>query len=355
MYKLIIRPLFFLRDAEKAHDVMERMIGWMSRSAIFTYILKLLYQVETVENAYFCGLPIQSMVSLPGGFDKNGNKIAFAHHMGYGMIEVGTVTPLPQVGNDKPRLFRLPKDESLINRMGFNNGGLSMLENNIKKFRKSYPKSKILIFPNIGKNKHTPNESAINDYASAYERLFYLSDGYVVNVSSPNTPGLRKLQDNEFQKKLFERFHEINQRNGWKPKPILIKISPNLRNESAIDFFNFIENEPLASGIVGTNTDNTREGVVFSDNKVVEDIGNGGWSGPSLYDRVIELIKLARDNGFTKEIVAVGGINSSKRALDAVLIGARLVQAYTGLVYEGPGLFKRIQKQLIKVDYLWEK
>lgn len=286
------------------------------------------------------GLTFTNSVGLAAGFDKDAKLFDELSAFGFGFIEVGTVTPKAQEGNPKPRMFRLPKDEALINRMGFNNEGADAMVERLKK-RKNFS---VMIGGNIGKNKTTPNESAIADYETCFEKLFNYVDYFVVNVSSPNTPNLRELQDKEPLKKLLSRLKEINSQKK-NPKPILLKIAPDLTNEQLDDIISIVK-ETRIDGVVATNTTISRENVVTDETKI-RTIGNGGLSGKPLAKRSTEVIKyLSEKSNKSFPIIASGGIHTAEDAKEKIKAGATLVQVYTGFIYEGPAIAKKICKGL---------
>jgi dihydroorotate dehydrogenase len=340
MYK-IIRSILFFFDPEKVHyfttDSMHILLKIPGMKWIWTKIFCI--DDKRLETEVF-GIKFPNPVGLAAGFDKNAsmyNDLAFC---GFGFIEIGTVTPKAQPGNDKPRLFRLKADEAIINRMGFNNGGLEQVIPNLKK-----RKTKTIIGGNIGKNKITSNEDAVNDYVLTFEGMFPYVDYFVVNVSSPNTPNLRELQEKEPLKKLLG---ELMKLNAEKPiqKPILLKIAPDLTNEQLDDIVEIVDEVKIA-GVIATNTTISREDLSLSKEKL-EEIGAGGVSGKPLTDRSTEVIRyLSEKSKKSFPIIGVGGIHSEKDALDKLAAGASLVQLYTGFIYEGPGLVKRINKAIL--------
>lgn len=289
------------------------------------------------------GLHFKNPVGLAAGLDKDALVIDELSAFGFGFIEIGTVTPKPQPGNDKPRLFRLKKDQALINRMGFNNSGVKEVAARLRK-----RKSGIIIGGNIGKNKVTPNEEAVNDYLTCFEELHDTVDYFVVNVSSPNTPGLRELQEKEPLKKLLGTLQKENLRKK-KPRPILLKIAPDLTDFQLDDIVEIVK-ETGIEGIIATNTTIDRSGLHTSDQEL-EKIGAGGLSGKPLTIRSTEVIRyLYQRSGGSFPIIGVGGIHSPEDALEKLQAGASLIQIYTGFIYEGPGLIKRINKLLSSVD-----
>jgi dihydroorotate dehydrogenase len=299
--------------------------------------MKGLYQFERkdLEREVF-GLKFKNPVGLAAGFDKNGEFIEEFANFGFGFIEVGTVTPLPQPGNDKPRMFRLPKDEALINRMGFNNKGVDVLARKLKNVRREG----LIIGGNIGKNKNTPNEDAVSDYVKCFDALFDVVDYFVVNVSSPNTPGLRELQEKEPLMHILNTLQNKNLKNGIS-RPILLKIAPDLTNSQLDDIVEIVQETKIA-GLIATNTTISRANLQTTDLVVNE---AGGLSGKPVKNKSTEVIKyLHQKSKGSFPIIGVGGIHSAKDAQEKLDAGASLVQVYTGFIYEGPGLVKSILK-----------
>jgi dihydroorotate dehydrogenase len=296
---------------------------------------------KSLEKEVF-GLKFKNSVGLAAGFDKNGEYIAEMANLGFGFIEVGTVTPLPQPGNPKPRMFRLPDDGGLINRMGFNNLGVDVLVENITKYRK-VTKTPVIIGGNIGKNKITPNDEAVNDYIICFDKLFDVVDYFVVNVSSPNTPGLRELQEKGPLTELLSTLQKRNLKNKIS-RPILLKMAPDLTHEQLDDIVEIVQQTRIA-GVIATNTTISRENLASPDELKNE---MGGLSGKPLTKRSTEVIKyLSEKSKKSFPIVGVGGIHSAEDALTKLNAGASLVQLYTGFIYEGPGLISRINKKII--------
>jgi len=289
------------------------------------------------------GLHFDNPVGLAAGFDKDGKFFHSMAALGFGFIELGTVTPKGQGGNPQPRLFRLPKDEGLINRMGFNNDGVGLLVERLKK--KGKPRN-VIVGGNIGKNKVTPNEKAADDYLYCFEALFPWVDYFVVNVSSPNTPNLRALQDKEPLTKLLSLLMVENNKKEA-PKPILLKIAPDLTEGQLDDILQIVKDTGI-DGIIATNTTISRKGLNESPKKI-EAIGNGGLSGKPVRDRSTEVIKyLYEKSGEELFIIGVGGIVKPEDAMEKLEAGASLVQVYSGLVYEGPMMIRRINKAILK-------
>jgi len=291
----------------------------------------------------FLGIRFKNRVGLAAGFDKNAKYLGELSALGFGFIEIGTVTPKPQAGNDKPRLFRLIEDESVINRMGFNNDGLDVI---VKRLQ-SRPKD-LIVGGNIGKNKVTPNQEAVNDYKICFDKLYDVVDYFVVNVSSPNTPNLRELQDKKPLGEILNALMEMRSAfisTGKICKPILLKIAPDLGNEQLDDVVDIV-NETGIDGIVATNTTISRAGLLTSKEKV-ESIGSGGLSGKILSDRATEVVAYIHKKSSGKiPIIGVGGIHSAKTAQDKINAGAALVQVYSGFIYGGPQMIKDIAKAI---------
>lgn len=287
------------------------------------------------------GLDFPNPIGLAAGFDKDARFFREMSHLGFGHIEIGTVTPMPQDGNPQPRLFRLPKDEALINRMGFNNQGVEACVERLKNFKK--PKH-LILGGNIGKNKWTPNEDAYKDYEICFRALFPYVDYFVVNVSSPNTPNLRDLQEKEPLTRLLKHVLYLNESMEVQ-KPVLLKIAPDLTEGQLEDIADIVKELSLP-GIIVSNTTIDRSGL-SSNETMVDSIGNGGLSGAPLFERSTEILrKMRRLLGDDTVIIGVGGINSPERAQAKLAAGADLIQLYSGMIYEGPGLIRHILKSL---------
>ena len=341
MYK-IVKPIFFSMDPETAHHRVTGGLRSFSKIWRAKSLLKSLYTVNDsrLEREVF-GLKFKNPVGLAAGFDKNAEYIAEMAGMGFGFIEIGTVTPRPQPGNDKPRMFRLVEDEALINRMGFNNQGADVAAGRLKQLK---ARKELIIGGNIGKNKMTPNEEAVNDYIYCFNALFDYVDYFVVNVSSPNTPGLRDLQEKEPLKKILNTLQELNNTKAIQ-RPILLKIAPDL-TDSQLDDIVEIVTETQIAGVIATNTTISRANL-NSDPTLVEEAG--GVSGKPLTKRSTEVIRyLATRSNRSFPIIGVGGIHSAEDAIEKLEAGASLVQVYTGFIYEGPALISKICKGLLK-------
>jgi len=345
MYSLI-KPILFKFDPEKVHYFVTRNLRRFNRFPGGAALSRGLWDLkdERLENEVF-GLKFKNPVGLAAGFDKNADVISEMANLGFGFIEVGTVTPLPQPGNPKPRMFRLPNDGALINRMGFNNLGVDVVAEYIAAYRKSASAAQkgLIIGGNIGKNKVTPNEDAVSDYIKCFDRLFDVVDYFVVNVSSPNTPGLRELQEKEPLLKLLDTLQKRNSKNGTS-RPILLKIAPDLTNEQLDDIVEIVQTAGIA-GVIATNTTISRDNLVSPDKLTSE---MGGLSGKPLTKRSTEVIAyLSKKSKGAFPIIGVGGIHSENDAIEKLNAGASLVQLYTGFIYEGPGLIKRINKKIL--------
>ena len=345
MYRLI-RPLLFKIDPEKAHHLITGNLKLLGSFPGGAALCRALWDIEDarLEKEVF-GLRFKNPVGLAAGFDKNGELIAEMAAIGFGFIELGTVTPLPQPGNPKPRMFRLPTDSGLINRMGFNNDGVDALAEKIATFRKNAIGTQrgLIIGGNIGKNKITPNEDAVNDYTKCFDRLTDVVDYFVVNVSSPNTPGLRQLQEKEPLTRLLDTLQQRNIKNTV-PRPILLKIAPDLTNTQLDDIVEIVTQTGIA-GIIATNTTINRDGLISAPGLIAE---AGGLSGKPLTKRSTEVVRyLAEKSKVAFQIIGVGGIHSPEDAIEKLDAGAALVQLYTGFIYEGPGLIGRINKRIL--------
>jgi dihydroorotate dehydrogenase len=339
MYQFI-KPILFRFDPENIHHLVTGGLRAANRIWGVKSLLKSCFQLEDVRlERDFMGLKFKNPVGLAAGFDKNGDFIEDLAEFGFGFIEIGTVTPLPQPGNDKPRMFRLPSDQALINRLGFNNQGVDVVANRLSRINRKG----MIIGGNIGKNKITPNEDAVSDYIKCFDRLFEVVDYFVVNVSSPNTPGLRELQEKEPLKNILNALQRRNQKNNIS-RPILLKIAPDLSNSQLDDIIEIILETQIA-GVIATNTTISRAGLFSEDNLRNE---SGGLSGMPLKTRSTEVIRyLSEHSGKAFAIIGVGGIHSPEDALEKINAGATLVQIYTGFIYEGPSLVKKILKAII--------
>ena len=341
MYKLL-RPLLFSIDPENVHSLVFRSLAVPLHLPGFRPLLRSMYTLQhaKLERKLF-GLTFKNPVGLAAGFDKDAKLIDALSCFGFGFIEIGTLTPKPQPGNDRPRLFRLPQDQALINRMGFNNEGVEAAVRRLKK-----RSSDIIVGGNIGKNKLTPNEAAHEDYTACFNALYDHVDYFVVNVSSPNTPGLRALQEKEPLTQLLQTVKALSLQKKI-PKPVLLKIAPDLTEGQLDDIVSILESTGI-DGVVATNTTISRDGLETGAAEL-QRIGAGGLSGKPLAKRATEIIRYLRAKlGNDYPIIGVGGIITPEDAMEKLDAGADLVQIYTGFIYEGPGIVKRINEKILK-------
>jgi dihydroorotate dehydrogenase len=343
MYKILVRPLLFLLDAERVHHLTFSIVRFLSGIG-FSGIFRRMYTISDsrLEREVF-GIRFKNPVGLAAGFDKDAKLFNELSDFGFGFVEIGTLTPKPQSGNPKKRLFRLKPDHAIINRMGFNNSGVSDAVERLKK------NHRVLIGGNIGKNKVTPNEEAVNDYLICFDALFDHVDYFVVNVSSPNTPGLRELQDKEpltaLLRQLKERNTDLAEEKSVTEKPILLKIAPDLTDDQLLDIIEIVRTTRI-DGVIATNTTIARKNLKSD---LIQTEEKGGLSGKPLGKRSTEVIRfLAEKSSGAFPIIGVGGIHSTEDALEKLDAGADLVQLYTGFIYEGPGLVKRINQAVLE-------
>ncbi|HET7361916.1 MAG TPA: quinone-dependent dihydroorotate dehydrogenase [Salinimicrobium sp.] len=337
MYKSFIRPLLFRFDPEKIHHFTFDFLQNVFKMPGLPGILKAVYDINDpeLEREVF-GLKFRNPVGLAAGFDKNAKLYQELSGLGFGFVEIGTVTPKPQPGNAKKRLFRLKEDKAIINRMGFNNDGVKAAAERLRKNKN------VLIGGNIGKNKTTPNENAVEDYVICFESLFEVVDYFVVNVSSPNTPNLRELQEKKPLTDLLKILQDKNNRKP-SPKPILLKIAPDLTDSQLKDIIEIVAETKIA-GVIATNTTISRNGLTSENQNET-----GGLSGKPLKSRSTEVIRfLSEKSNKAFPIIGVGGIHSAEDAIEKLEAGASLIQLYTGFIYEGPGLIKEINKRVLQ-------
>jgi dihydroorotate dehydrogenase len=347
LYRAILRPLTFRLDPEAAH---ERLVRWLERaqpSRTFCSLLEHLYGYsdERMEQELF-GLRFRNPIGLAAGFDKNGRLIHILPCLGFGFLEIGTVTFRPQTGNPKPRLFRLPEHQALINRLGFNNEGAERVAERLAKMSKA----SVPLGINIGKSRDVSLEEASEDYLRSFRLLYPYGDYFAINVSSPNTPGLRELQGGERLRELLRALNAENERlssqSGSRPKPLLLKIAPDLNELQLDEILNVIRAEHVA-GIIATNTTTAREGLCEHEASIHRE---GGLSGRPLAARATAIIRAIRQmKGGAPPVIGVGGIMNGADAWEKIEAGASLIQIYTGLIYEGPGLVRRIKRELIEM------
>jgi dihydroorotate dehydrogenase len=346
MYKWL-RFVLFLFPPESVHHFSMFVLNRISATGPGRYFLRKAFSVNDISlQTSFAGLSFKNPVGLAAGFDKNAEYLQSLETLGFGFIEIGTVTPLPQSGNPKPRLFRLKKDVALINRMGFNNHGADMVVQRLKKWKERSASSgnqTLRIGGNIGKNKTTPNENAWQDYNLCFEKLFPWVDYFVVNVSSPNTPGLRELQEKESLRKILTKLQEFNMKQPQQ-KPLFLKISPDLSHSQLDDVIN-LSLEIKLDGLVVANTTLSREGLLCPPAKL-EKIGNGGLSGHPLQIKSTEMAQyIAKKTNYQLPMIGSGGIFNIPDVKEKMEAGAGLIQVWTAFIYLGPGLVKKLLKR----------
>jgi len=341
MYKRL-KPLIFLFSPEAAHEWTMRLLTLACAIPGVAWILRRHYTVTDKRlEVSIAGLTFPNPVGLAAGFDKDARWLKEMRTLGFGFVEIGTVTPIPQKGNPRPRLFRLPADRGVINRMGFNNGGMVQAAAKLRRRPEG-----LLVGGNIGKNKTTPNASADLDYLKSFQSLHAHVDYFVVNVSSPNTPGLRELQSKE---PLTQLLQLLMNENATMPtsRPIFLKIAPDLSDSELDDIIDLVQETGIA-GVIATNTTISREGLQMDEARVQE-MGPGGLSGAPVRERSTEVIRyLHTKSGGSFPIIGVGGICSGVDAQEKLDAGASLVQVYSGLIFEGPGLIRRINRHLLQ-------
>ncbi len=343
----LIRELLFCFPPEDVHYFSMNMLKTGCSIGSVKSLLKnnFSFSGDELQKEVF-GLSFQNPVGLGAGFDKNALYLNELEVLGFGFVEIGTVTPKPQPGNDKPRLFRLPADKALINRMGFNNDGVSVIKSRLVDWNSTFniQNSKLIVGGNIGKNKITPNEDAWKDYVICFDELFDCVDYFVVNVSSPNTPGLRELQEKDSLKKILSELQNRNHANA-NQKPLLLKIAPDLTREQLDDIVD-LSFEIQLSGLVAANTTVSRAQLQTPNSKL-QTIGAGGLSGKPVRERSTEIVQYLAEQTKNKiPIIASGGIFTGEDASEKINAGASLVQVWTGFVYEGPSIVKNICKHL---------
>lgn len=348
MYRFI-RAILFLLPPETAHYFSMNVLKLFCSVGFTRRVVSKIFTHDPPLNVDLFGLTFKNPVGLGAGFDKNAKYLREIEALGFGFVEIGTVTPVPQAGNPKPRLFRLPKDKALINRMGFNNDGVEMIAMRLKKWRQNLKSQtsngKLIVGGNIGKNKKTPNEEAWKDYEICFKALHPYVDFFVVNVSSPNTPGLRELQEKDSLKKILTHLQSMNSSFELK-KPVLLKIAPDLSWEQIDDLIDLAKEIQL-DGLVATNTTVSRDQLQSANHKL-EAIGAGGLSGKPLQNRSTEIVSYINNKtGGNIPIIASGGIFNGQDAREKMKAGAKLVEVWTGFVYEGPFIAKKIAKEIL--------
>ncbi|MGB1104117.1 MAG: quinone-dependent dihydroorotate dehydrogenase [Crocinitomicaceae bacterium] len=349
MYKFLIRPILFLFDPERIHYFTFGVIRLSAKITGVRAIRRAIYSVndQGLEQEVF-GLKFKNPVGMAAGFDKNALILDELQDFGFGFVEIGTVTPEPQIGNPKKRLFRLKADQGLINRMGFNNDGVDVIAERLKKTN-----ANIVIGGNIGKNTATLNEESVPDFVRNFETLHPYVDYFVVNVSCPNVGDTAKLQDKDFLVGLLSTLKELNQKQSV-PRPILLKIAPDLNNVQLDEVVEIVQDSKI-DGVIASNTSIDRSGLITSEAEL-KAIGNGGLSGKPVRDKSTKVIRHIHEKSKGAfPIIGVGGIHSPADAIEKLEAGATLVQVYTGFVYEGPGLIKGINKAVLESGILNRK
>ncbi len=339
MYQLI-KPILFLFSAEKAHHLTLKMFRFGIGLPIIGNMIRKQFPLRSnYTSTNLWGIEFPNRIGLAAGFDKDAKVLDLMSMVGFGFIEIGTLTPLAQEGNPKPRLFRLKKDEALINRMGFNNGGVEAAVERLKRVNLD-----VVVGGNIGKNKITPNEKAVDDYEIAFKALYPYVDYFVINVSSPNTPGLRELQDKKPLSRIIKAVQTLNEEKVY-PKPILLKIAPDL-NEHQLEDIAALTKELSLDGLIATNTTIERSGLKTSAGEI-EKIGNGGLSGKPVKEHSTAVLKFLRSRlPEDLPIIGVGGIMNLDDAKEKIDAGADLVQIYSGMIFRGPDLIKELVEGL---------
>ncbi|HEY4205241.1 MAG TPA: quinone-dependent dihydroorotate dehydrogenase [Puia sp.] len=346
MYK-VLRNLLFLFPTEDVHYFSMNMLKFLCGWSLTRKLLAWACRPEKESPRRVFNLVFRNPVGLGAGFDKNALYLRELDALGFGFIEIGTVTPLPQDGNEKPRLFRLPQDQALINRMGFNNEGVDVIARRLRQWRATH--SSLIIGGNIGKNKVTPNEDAWKDYVICFQKMFDHVDYFVVNVSSPNTPGLRALQEKDALRNILTRLQALNTElaaaNGIRPRPLLLKIAPDLTTAQIDDVVD-LAMEIQLDGLVASNTTIARENLITAPQRL-ETIGAGGLSGAPLKVRSTEVVRyIYRKTGGTLPLIASGGVFTAEDGQEKIAAGGSLIQVWTGFIYEGPFIVGRICRKL---------
>jgi|TARA_B100001057_G_scaffold483804_1_gene561039 dihydroorotate dehydrogenase len=339
MYKLLIRPIFFIFNPEFIHNISLSLVNFLYFIPGIKFISKKVFCFEDDKLSFELeNIKFKNKIGLAAGFDKNGKHLDVLETFGFGHVEVGTVTPKPQSGNEKPRLFRLSDDRALLNRMGFNNDGVEAVIKRLKKY-----KGKMVIGANIGKNKITSNEKAVDDYLFCFKKLRDYVDYFTINISSPNTPDLRELQS---KSNLNILISQIQSENRKKSKiPVFIKIAPDLDIGEVEDIIKVCENHEI-NGIIATNTTISRDSIK---NKKINQMGDGGISGRPISSKSNKIISYIKKSSRLK-IIGVGGVFDINDFHNKIDSGADLVQVYTGWIYEGPGMIKRINKAILEIE-----
>lgn len=344
MYKHLLKPILFRFNPETAHNLTFSAISFLRHIPFARAIIRAIYKKESpsLKREVF-GIEFPNPVGLAGGLDKNGEFYNDMANFGFGFVEIGSLTPLPQDGNAKPRCFRVPQDKALINRFGINNKGVRNAVEHLKKER-----PEVIVAANISKNTNSINEDAAKDYESAFALLYDFVDMFVVNVSCPNVVGLTSLQDISFLSDIVDKLLSLRMYYD-NYRPILLKVSPDLAHEQLDDIIDYCLRSGI-DGLVAGNTTRSREGLTISQDKI-DKIGNGGMSGAPVHKKNLELVRYIHAKTEGKlPIIGVGGIMSEEDAKEMIDAGASLVEIYTGFIYEGPALIKRIIRHLENSD-----
>lgn len=340
MYKLL-RAILFCFEPERVHYLSMNALRLICSTSFGRKMIQSLFKPKD-QPVQVAGLTFRNPVGLAAGFDKNAMYLKELDCIGFGHVEIGTVTPIAQAGNDKPRLFRLTKDKALINRMGFNNNGVDEINNQLIAWRNKNPNTSMIIGGNIGKNKQTPNESAWKDYLICFDALYDVVDYFAVNVSSPNTPGLRALQDIQTLEFILQKLTDARKMKSVR-KPVFLKIAPDMDDTDALAISTLLVKLHI-DGMIIANTTINRSQLNTSD-KMLQQIGAGGLSGKPVKERAHQLLKLIAQHKHEKiALMGSGGIFTQTDAKERFAAGASLVQVWTGFVYEGPSILKNILK-----------
>ena len=343
MYKHLIKPILFRFNPETAHNMTFSMLSFLRHVPFARSIIRAIYRRDSpsLEKEVF-GINFPNPVGLAGGLDKNGEYYNDLANFGFGFVEIGSLTPRPQDGNPKPRCWRVPADKAIINRFGINNIGV---KNAVEHLKKNHPE--VIVAANISKNTSSINEEAAKDYETSFGLLYDFVDMFVVNVSCPNVVGLTSLQDISFLSEIVDKLLDLRMVYDTY-KPILLKVSPDLAHQQLDDIIDYCLRSGI-DGIVAGNTTRSREGLNSISQERIEEIGNGGMSGAPVHKKNLALVKYIHDKSAGKlPIIGVGGIMSPEDAQAMLDAGASLVEIYSGFIFEGPGLIKRIIKHLEK-------
>lgn len=341
MYKHLLKPLLFCFNPETAHNILFKTLAFIRHIPFSRQIIRSIYHRETpkLEKEVF-GIKFPNPVGLAGGLDKNGEFYNDMANFGFGFVEIGSLTPKPQDGNPKPRCWRIPKDKAIINRFGINNKGVKNAVEHLKKVR-----PQVIVAANISKNTSSINEDAAKDYETSFALLYDFVDMFVINVSCPNVVGLTALQDISFLSDIVDRLLDLRMYYD-EYRPILLKVSPDLSHEQLDEIVEYCLRSGI-DGVVAGNTTRSRDGINSLSAEKIEAIGNGGLSGAPVHKKNLELVRYIHTKSEGKlPIIGVGGIMSGEQAQEMINAGASLVEIYSGFIFEGPALIKKILKHL---------